>query len=88
MDNAAVIDVFSFSPLISLRGRRREALKCFSSWCVNGWGGSFVVKNQGLKSTQVSPFFFWYGGSFRAQQVSGVNLVLNRVHELEIYALK
>lgn len=42
VDNAAVIDVFSlffFPPLVSLRCRRRETLKCFSSWCVNGWGG-------------------------------------------------
>lgn len=53
VDNSAVIDVF----FLLLRGRRREVLKCFSPWCVNGWGGSFVVTNQGLKSTHVSSVY-------------------------------
>lgn len=48
---------FVFFYLVPLRGGRDEEWKCFSSCCVNGWGG-FLAENQGLKSTQVRALIF------------------------------
>lgn len=60
-----------FFSLISSQGQKTRGAEVFLLLVCEWVGGSFVVKNQGLKSTQVRVFSYSYicGGSDRAWQV-------------------
>lgn len=86
MDNAAVIYICSFFSSYFSQGQKKCAEVFLLLVCE--WVGGVLRGEESRIEINAGESFFFFFGTCRAQQVSGVNFVLNHVYELKMYALQ